>query len=464
MEQSWWKWLFTWQGRVSRLPYFLSGAILVLLKYVIDGLVAARFGVIWQFWSYVYHPVPPLVLLALNGGQSRVYFILWSIAIPFFWVSVSLTLRRLRDAGQRAVWIFLLFVPFANFALFLWMALAPSRSAEGEPATVHPYLKMRYRLAVPGVLLAAGTGLVLVLVSTNHFVEYGAGLFLGVPFLAGFIASWVLNLRTSHSNSQTIGVSVIPIVLIGLALIGFRYEGLVCLLMALPLALPFSIAGGLAARDILRGYKDVQGRPIAACMAIVPLMMLAEYAARLEPPVMPVTTSITIDAPISVVWKNVISFPPLKSPSITSPGDWLFLTGIAYPSSGRIVGSGVGAVRYCHFSTGDFVEPITVWDADRLLAFDVASEPPAMHELSPWEIMPPHLEHNYMRSRHGQFRLTALNDRQTLLEGTTWYQDYFWPQAYWREWSDIIVHRIHMRVLRHVKEQAEAHQASDTRF
>lgn len=135
----------------------------------------------------------------------------------------------------------------------------------------------------------------------------------------------------------------------------------------------------------------------------------------------------------------------------------MFRAGIAYPTSAKIVGSGPGAVRYCRFSTGDFVEPITVWDENRLLAFDVSSQPQAMRELSLWRITPPHLGHNYMRSRRGQFRLVALGDHRTLLEGTTWYQNYFWPQAYWREWSDGIVHRIHMRVLQHVKQQAEGH-------
>jgi hypothetical protein len=62
-----------------------------------------------------------------------------------------------------------------------------------------------------------------------------------------------------------------------------------------------------------------------------------------------------------------------------------------------------------------------------------------------------------MRSKHGQFRLVALDEHRTLLEGTTWYQNYFWPQAYWRGISDSIVHDIHMRVLEHVKRQAEAH-------
>jgi hypothetical protein len=195
---------------------------------------------------------------------------------------------------------------------------------------------------------------------------------------------------------------------------------------------------------------EVAPGTFTACIALLPVMMFGEHAAKIEPPVNAVTTSLVIEAPVDVVWRNVISFPPLGPPE-----EMIFKAGVAYPIAGQIVGSGVGAVRYCRFSTGDFVEPITTWDEDRLLAFNVVAQPPSMRELSPWEIVPPHIERNYMRSQHGQFRLVALDEHRTQLEGTTWYQNYLWPQQYWREWSDGIVHRIHLRVLRHVKAQAE---------
>lgn len=136
--------------------------------------------------------------------------------------------------------------------------------------------------------------------------------------------------------------------------------------------------------------------------------------------------------------------------------------GIAYPIGASISGSGPGAIRRCRFSTGDFIEPITAWDEDHLLAFNVTSEPPSLREIGFGTIRTPHIERNYMRSQHGQFRLVALDENHTLLEGTTWYQDYFWPQPYWRTWSDAIVHRIHARVLEHVKQQAEAEAAKET--
>ncbi len=31
-----------------------------------------------------------------------------------------------------------------------------------------------------------------------------------------------------------------------------------------------------------------------------------------------------------------------------------------------------------------------------------------------------------------------------------------WPVAYWQLWSDYIIHRIHTRVLNHIKRNAEA--------
>jgi hypothetical protein len=79
-----------------------------------------------------------------------------------------------------------------------------------------------------------------------------------------------------------------------------------------------------------------------------------------------------------------------------------------------------------------------------------------MNELSPYrDLRPPHLN-DYLQSRKGQFHLTRLADNQTLLEGTTWYQNSFWPEAYWGLWSDYIIHRIHLRVLNHIKRLAES--------
>ncbi|HSU18464.1 MAG TPA: DUF805 domain-containing protein [Acidobacteriaceae bacterium] len=449
MLQNLGRFLFALEGRVSRVPYCVTGVVLLVLKYAIDQSVAARFHEPWKIWSYF---VPPsnLSVFGFGARQPNLHLELWAIAIPFFWIGIALTLRRLRDAGMRLGLVFLFFVPVANLFFFLYLCLVPS-SDESQVLPDRQEVS-RTSAVVTGTFLASAVGVLLVYFSANILARYAWGLFLGVPFVTGFLASWLLNAAGLQSRTKTVVVSAVVPVVIGMALLGFRAEGLVCLFMAIPLALPFSIAGGLAARYCLHTRPNpLRSGGMTACIACLPIFMLAENAADPHPPVWPVTTNIIIDAPASVVWNNVIAFPPLAPPK-----EWIFQTGIAYPTGAKIIGSGPGAVRHCQFSTGDFVEPITVWNPNHLLAFNVAAEPPSLKEIGFGPIYTPHVDQNYMRSQHGQFRLIAIDNRRTLLEGTTWYQDYFWPQVYWRAWSDEIVHRIHMRVLEHVKEESES--------
>ena len=96
-----------------------------------------------------------------------------------------------------------------------------------------------------------------------------------------------------------------------------------------------------------------------------------------------------------------------------------------------------------------------MWDEPRLLKFGVTANPAPLDELTPYgHIDPLHL-HGYFVSEKGQFLLTALPGGRTRVEGTTWYQHTMWPAAYWHLWSDYIIHRIHLRVLEHIREGVE---------
>jgi len=186
-----------------------------------------------------------------------------------------------------------------------------------------------------------------------------------------------------------------------------------------------------------------------AMLLLLPPSVAFDTTAR--PPVFQVHTAITIAATREQVWRYVVTFSELPEPR-----DWFFRAGLAYPKRARIVGSGPGAVRYCEFSTGSFVEPIEVWDEPHLLSFRVSGNPAPMHEWSPYaNVVPKHL-HGYFVSKQGQFQLTALPGNRTLLEGTTWYQHALWPAQYWSWWSTAIIHRIHLRALNHIRMLAEA--------
>ena len=247
-------------------------------------------------------------------------------------------------------------------------------------------------------------------------------------------------------------VAMLAVTIAGAGFLLFAIEGLICIAMAVPLAVPLALRGGLAGHAA-QPARWRQGSAQVACAAVLPspVMIGVERFHGEEAPLLEVKSALEVNAPPAKVWRHVVTFSELDPPT-----EWYFRAGIAYPLRAEIQGVGPGAIRRCVFTTGPFVEPIEVWDEPRLLRFGVTSNPAPMQEWTPYrEIHPPHLK-GFLVSERGQFLLTELPGGRTRLEGTTWYRHNMWPVAYWQAWSDEIIHRIHLRVLRHVRALAEA--------
>lgn len=284
--------------------------------------------------------------------------------------------------------------------------------------------------------------------------EYGMALFILTPIFIGACATTIYGYKTEVTFKQSLNIGMLTLGVFGAGLLLCAIEGGICILMASPFALALSLAGSAFAHTfILKQKPAASGTTLFLLLISIPLTSFIEKDS--EPELLSVVTSVEINANPEIVWKNVIAFPKLEQPE-----ELLFKAGIAYPTEAVIEGTGPGAVRYCKFNTGDFIEPVTSWKENDLLAFDVQQQPVPMRELNFWNIDAPHL-HDYFVSRKGQFKLTKIAEGKTLLEGTTWYTNKIAPQFYWRLWSDFIVHKIHERVLQHIKRNCESATVSD---
>jgi hypothetical protein len=192
-------------------------------------------------------------------------------------------------------------------------------------------------------------------------------------------------------------------------------------------------------------------RPRGVVAMILPLPLFAGIDLAQAPPrIREVVTVAEIAASPEAVWPSVVAVTDLPEPPAL-----VFRLGIAYPQRATIVGRGVGAQRRCEFSTGAFLEPITVWEEPTHLGFDVAAQPPPLHELSPYRhVFARHLD-GYLTVRSGEFLLRPLPGGRTRLEGRTRYDLQIFPVSYWGLWSDALIHTIHARVLEHIKADAE---------
>ncbi len=280
-----------------------------------------------------------------------------------------------------------------------------------------------------------------------HWKDYGSATFIVTPFVLGILPV-ILHGRTfsiSQKDAFVMGLTSMGLYSLGLFL--FAWEGLICLAMALPLAIPICLIASWIG-CLLIGLRRPEGMlPVLIASLVIPGTAFVERDN--EPVRSQVTTSVVINADRSTVWDHVIQFQRIPAPT-----EFIFRSGISYPIDARIEGHGVGAIRYCNFNTGAFVEPITTWIEPELLAFDVLQQPAPMREIGLTEIDAAHL-HGYFVSEKGQFKLTALDGGRTLLEGTTWYHHRIAPEFYWKPWSNMIIQKIHERVLGHIKAQAE---------
>lgn len=284
--------------------------------------------------------------------------------------------------------------------------------------------------------------------SIYYFEEYGWTVFTLVPFFLGFVPTLIYGTLKGISNNQAIKIGFASLSIFCLSTLLFAIEGIICIIMASPIMMACTAIGVLVGYWIIKNRKPNTSQ--LSSLVLLPIIFIAVDTAISTKEYLEVKTAIEINAPIEEVWKNIVSFGQIEEPD-----EWLFKTGIAYPINAEITGTGVGAIRYCNFTTGSFVEPITVWDEPSLLKFDVQDQPTPMRELNPfWDVHPPHLD-GYFQSKKGEFKLTQLENGKIKVEGTTWYNIHIHPVEYWDFWSKFILHKIHFRVLKHIKKKSE---------
>ncbi len=465
--------LWRWDGTIDRGAYALIGLVGFAIKHNVDRFIAAtifrRRAAFFEPFNYWIPPTRAVSITALPREDAQLLVTLLAAALPFIWVGVVLTLRRLRSAGLPTWLVAVFFLPVLNLFFFLLLSVLPSRErTQPHEARGGGFKSLLDRIIPDHALGSAAMGLLVTLVfgvaavalGTKAFAIYGWGLFVALPFCQGLVSVLIYGYHRHRTFATCLIVSTLSTAFLGAALLALAIEGIICLAMAWPIALVLSIIGGSIGYAIQR--RPGTGAEVPAVLTLVvlfvPLLMAAEQANTPETPSFEVRTALVIDAPPERVWRRLISFPDLPAPT-----EWAFRLGIAYPIHATVQGKGPGAVRECLFSTGTFVEPVEVWDEPRLLKFAVASEPLPMRELTPYrEIHPRHL-HGYLQPEDAQFLLTPLPGGRTLLEGTSRYRNKMWPASYWQLWSDWIVHRIHLRVFNHIKRLAEQ-EGSEARF
>src|SRR5204863_215587 len=135
--------------------------------------------------------------------------------------------------------------------------------------------------ALGSAMLAVGVSVLLALggtaLGTKVLRDYGWGLFAGVPFAMGFLAAIIHGARERRNVRQSLTVAFTAVALAGVVLLAVAFEGVICLLMASPLAFALAAVGALVGH-VVQASRWSRTPPQLYCVPLlaVPLMLGTE--------------------------------------------------------------------------------------------------------------------------------------------------------------------------------------------
>ena len=387
-------------------------------------------------------------------------WIRWVSWIPFLWVGACLALGRLRDSRIPKRWALLFLMPGVRALFLLILATLPGGDAPPSPP---PGIRnrrsywdrwlpsSRWGCALASAIYAGAAGVGLTVLSTQWFGEYGWSLFVVMPFALGAISTRLYLRRHPATLKEAQRVSYLSVLCVGGLLFGLALEGLVCLVMATPIALLLAAMGGSVVWQIHRAHSNKSNATLMGVVVLsLPALFAGEPLGRPEAPTFTVQSEVFVATAPDRLWPLVVDvagIPPDKRL-------WSRL-GMATFRRAWTEGQGVGSIRYCEFDTGVAREPVEVWDPPRHLQLRVETTPAPLKELSIHEhIHAPHLK-GFYEVRSADFLLEPVAGGTRLI-GTTRYRHGLWPAEYWAWWCGHVVTDLQLRVLTHAKHQAEA--------
>ncbi len=105
--------LFSWKGKMGRLPFVAYSIFLTMMVYV---------GTVYS--QSLGNPLPDE---PAASTVATIQFLIALLEIGIFWMLIGCGVKRLRDMKKNPALMFLLFLPLANVFLWIWLAAAPSK-------------------------------------------------------------------------------------------------------------------------------------------------------------------------------------------------------------------------------------------------------------------------------------------------------------------------------------------------
>lgn len=192
-----------------------------------------------------------------------------------------------------------------------------------------------------------------------------------VPFALG-VTSGAMTRREDGFGTVAVRV-LLSVMAFALAALALAWEGLICLVFALPILYGAAFLGG-GLGFLLRGRSSKVGGVMLA-LAVPYVAAPLERARPVDATYRTTQNSIVVRATPEDVWREIASVPRIRDDEFAP--SWSHAIGLPRPVAAVLDREGVGGVRTATFEDGlSFRETVTTWERHRTLAFRIEARDP----------------------------------------------------------------------------------------
>lgn len=255
------------------------------------------------------------------------------------------------------------------------------------------------------------------------------------------------------SRFWALGAPPLAMALILLGSLLLNLEAAICVLVAVPVVLPFSLLGGWLMSMILKKRED-NGRLQMTFFVLLPFavapverMWESPHETRL------MENSVSIAAPAEKIWEQICEVPAIGRDEI--PGQWIYHLGFPRPIAAMLDHEGVGGRRHATFE-GDvsFYEVVTHWEPARKLSFTIKADP----EFIPRTAFDEHIiiGGRFYDVLNGTYEIESAGGNLCILHLSSTHRlstRFNWYAGWWSEW---VMNQIQGSILEVIRNRCES--------
>jgi len=296
-------------------------------------------------------------------------------------------------------------------------------------------------------------------IGISHVVVWGfhvmvGGFLFGVPFVMGFLTIFVAERKQALPLWMWFVLPWLSVIGAAAGLLATFIEGLICIVMFLPIGMICATTGGVIAGLLLRfSRRKHANEMIAGCVLFLPLLISPwEQTVLYSKEIRSTETFIDIEAPPAVIWSNIERVRAIQPSEL--PDSWSHRIGFPNPVEATLSHEGIGGIRNATFTGGVlFVETIDVWQPQERLGFSIRAQTDQIPETTLDEHV--RVGGPFFDVLHGEYRLERLGDTVVRLHLSSQHRistDFNW---YAEIWTDAIMADLQNRILRVIKARCE---------